>query len=190
MSDQDIVYAYHSPGMDLSTLTRTDGIEQITGTDGASIAVAEAGTPAGNELKDRRTTTDEPRVAEDRWVAEAALDLGEDPDKARAEGFMAGLFMGTVVTLDLRERCPPTTDDVDVDASEIVRELEGVETPDDAVEYVKEAEDHDGATHVSGTRGATKKPYVASFVTDDSIPPGWKRQDPSSTEHGNYLVKK
>jgi hypothetical protein len=76
-----------------------------------------------------------------------------------------------------------------VDADKCLRELEGVETASDAVEWIHDNEGTSGAAHVSH-KGPTDggQPFVATLV--DEIPSGWEydtRTDALDEE--NYLRK-
>lgn len=72
----------------------------------------------------------------------------------------------------------------DIDANEIVRELEGVETAEECVDAIRD-EHGAGSAHVSGLGPDGENPYT--IVNDDEhVPDGWERWE----NDGNYLVKK
>lgn len=82
---------------------------------------------------------------------------------------------------------PNTIGEADIDANEIVRELEGVETAADAVEHIQ-SRTREGVAHVSSNHRAPEdeSPYVLLSVDNKHIPDGWERWD----EDRAYLVKK
>ena len=104
-------------------------------------------------------------------------------DKPRAEGFLAGLLVGSTVSMD---DLYPKTYDVDLDAGEMARELADTETAEDAVEWIHD-EYHEGHAHVTSEGPDEKNPYVLGEVLDEGTPPGWVESDDPTYHH--YLVK-
>lgn len=132
-------------------------------------------------------TTESPSAMqrEVRRVFRETESLGDEVEQARAEGFAAGLFFGTTLTMEMGSLYPETSDDVD--ANEIIRELEGVETAQDAVNWIHN-EYHRGAAHVTDNGPADG---VQPYTVKQSIPDGWEYD--TRTENGedenNYLRK-
>jgi len=93
-----------------------------------------------------------------------ADDSNDDEDERLFEGETAGTV-------------------VDVDADKIVREMAGVETAEQAVEWINEKDEQHA--HVSSRTGFEGQPYAHPTLVSE-IPDGWKRSD----ENENYLVKK
>lgn len=144
-----------------------------------------------------------------RRVFQETERLDAEGTEERAEGFAAGLFFGTTVAMaegimsplagmatDLESLYPEvgeaTTEmgrevieDADIDAEELIRELEGVETADEAVEWIHEREG-EGPAHVSDIGPDGQNPYVLHRV--DELPPGWERAEGDENEQ-MYLVK-
>lgn len=118
----------------------------------------------------------------------------EANDKRRQEGTCGGVDINRVEDDDEDDHIdawggffegsydPAETEDID--ANEIVRELEGVETAEDCVDRIYENTGNYEAAHVSDMGPDEKNPYT--IVDDDQhIPEGWERAESDS----NYLVK-
>lgn len=120
-----------------------------------------------------------------------SVTLSDEVDRARAEGFAAGLFVGMCAVVndgtDHRDEWAEFYQrEQALDGGEIVRELEDAKTAEECVEKINKEYD-DGASHVSRGGPDEKNPYIAGWVSESAIPDGWTAYGDGLG--GAYLVK-